>query len=66
MTERKKYRVVVDGGSYYADLTEAEVEELYRRHHGFVSVTHVIRTDHDETTFNWDLLAQDIYEEARQ
>jgi hypothetical protein len=61
---RKKYHVRVDGQSYYTDLTETEREELIRKYHGFISVTEVIRTDGDSTTFDWDLLAQDIADQT--
>ena len=60
----KKYHIRVDGGQYYADLTEEEREKLIRKYHGFISVTEVIRTKVLETTFDWDLLAQEIAEEA--
>ena len=62
----RKYHIRVDGRQYYRDLTEREREELIRKFHGFISVTEVIRTDGDESTFNWDTLASEIAEEARK
>lgn len=62
----RKYHVRVDGRQYYADLSEREREVLIRKYHGFISVTEVIRTDGNETTFDWDTLASEIAEEARK
>lgn len=60
----KRYRVIVDGGAYTVDLTEAEVEELYRVHQGFCSIREVIQLDAEcavkEHTFDFDQLAQEI------
>jgi hypothetical protein len=81
MNERKRYRVYVDGGSYTCELNEAEIEQLHRLYHGFVRIEEVIQVKTDDLpylvpenspleqlfapAFDYDQLAQEIYEEAQ-
>jgi hypothetical protein len=65
MTERKRYRVIVDGGAYTCDMNEAELEALKRKHHGFLSVREVLPVTVKEPTFDYATLAEEIHEYAR-
>jgi hypothetical protein len=65
MNERQRYIVTTDTNQYHVDLNEAEIEELYRLHHGFVRIApqieaHIVNDSWKDFKFDHDLLAQEI------
>jgi hypothetical protein len=61
----KTYRVLHDGQAYTKVLTEAEVEALHRKYHGFISIREIRHRDDPALTFDYDQLAQEIYEHVQ-